>query len=179
MGMPKIRPLFSREQIAARTRELGEEITRDYREIGGELLVVGLLNGTFIFMADLVREIDLVMKLGFMAVSSYGDRLESSGSIRIQQDLDIPVLGRQVLLVEDILDTGRTFSVVADLLRSRGAAAVRTCALLDKVSRRVVPIRLDYRGFEIPDLFVVGSGLDYLQEYRNLPYIGVLEEARG
>ncbi len=175
MGMPKIRPLFSREQIAERTRELGEEITRDYRKIGGELLVVGLLNGTFIFMADLVREIDLVMKLGFMAVSSYGDRLESSGSIRIQQDLDIPVLGRQVLLVEDILDTGRTFSVVADLLRSRGAASV----LLDKVSRRVVPIRLDYRGFEISDLFVVGSGLDYLQEYRNLPYIGILEEDRG
>jgi len=177
--MPKIRELISRERIRERTVELGREISRDFQAREGDLLVVGLLNGTFVFMADLVREIDLVLTVGFMAVSSYGDALSSSGSVRIQQDLDIPVRGKDILLVEDILDTGRTCARVVELLRARGAAAVKTCALLDKPSRRLVPIKPDYRGFEIPDLFVVGSGLDYLQAYRNLPFIGVLEEESG
>ncbi|GAW92177.1 hypoxanthine phosphoribosyltransferase [Calderihabitans maritimus] len=170
--------LLDRVQIAAKVKELGKKISEDYR--GKDLLVVGILKGAIMFMADLVREIDIPITVDFMAVSSYGQSTESSGAVRILKDLEVSVEGKNVLIVEDIVDTGLTLRYLLENLKSRHPASVRVCTLLDKPSRRQVEVSPDYNGFEIPDKFVVGYGLDYAEQYRHLPYIAVLKpEAYG
>ena len=169
------RVLFTEEEIAARVRELAGQITRDYA--GKEVLAVCLLRGSAVFFADLVRKIDLPLIFDFMALSSYGGQAKSSGSVVVKKDLDTDLTGRHVLIVEDIIDTGRTLTCLKQLLAHRGAASVKICALLDKYSRRVVPIEADYKGFDCEDEFVVGFGLDYAERYRNLPYIGILKRS--
>lgn len=165
--------LFEEEQIQARVRELGAEITRDYE--GKDLLVVGILKGAIVFLADLLRSIDLKVKLDFMAVSSYGDAMESSGVVRILKDLEQSLEGKNVLIVEDIVDSGLTLNYLVQNLKSRRPASLKVCTFLDKPERRQVEVQVDYKGFSIPDKFVVGYGLDYAERYRNLPYIGILK----
>lgn len=165
--------LVDEAAIAAKVRELGRKITEDYR--GKDLVLVSILKGALPFLADLMRKIELPLSLDFLEVSSYGASTETSGVVRILKDLANPIGARDVLVVEDILDTGNTLAFVVDHLRSQHPASVRLCTLLDKPSRRVVQIAIDYRGFEIPDKFVVGYGLDYAERYRNLPFIGVLK----
>ncbi|MEA4824137.1 MAG: hypoxanthine phosphoribosyltransferase [Clostridiaceae bacterium] len=166
--------LISESELRARVTELGEEIRRGYEGIDGRLLVVGMLKGSFIFLADLVRAIDLHCEIDFMAASSYGNFTESSGQIRVTRDLT-GIEGQHVLLVEDIVDSGYTMDYILRLLRSRNPASLKLASLLDKPSRRRVPVYIDYRGFEIEDKFVVGYGLDFAGMYRNLPFIGVLK----
>lgn len=165
--------LFTEEQIQDRLVELGEEITRDYQ--GQEILVVGILKGSVIFLADLIRKIKLPLNIDFMAVSSYGKSTHSSGVVRILKDLDTEIEGRHVLIIEDIVDTGLTLSYLVENLLSRKPASLKICTFLDKPERRLTQIIPDYNGYEIPDEFVVGYGLDYNENYRNLPYIGVVE----
>lgn len=164
--------LFTQEEIAARTREMAAQITKDYE--GKSPLVVGILRGSFIFMADLVRHIDLPLTLDFMSASSYGSGTTSSGLVNIRLDLSEDIAGRDVILVEDILDTGNTLSKLVAELKTRNPASLKLCVMLDKPDRRTRPIEADYVGFKIPDAFVVGCGLDYDQRYRQLPYIGIL-----
>lgn len=164
--------LYTREQIAERVKELGAQITHDYE--GKNLLLLGILKGAVVFFADLAREIDSPMTMDFMAVSSYGSGTDSSGKVRILKDLDSDVEGRDILIVEDILDTGLTMYNLKNLLETRHPASIKIAVLLDKPERRSVDIHADYAGFTIPDEFVVGYGLDYAQKYRNLPFIGVL-----
>ncbi|MHB0912845.1 MAG: hypoxanthine phosphoribosyltransferase [Armatimonadota bacterium] len=163
------------EQIAARVRELGAEISDDYK--GRNLVIVGILKGSFVFLADLVRSISLPLTLDFITLSSYGGSTESSGTVRLAKDLDESVAGRDVLIVEDIVDTGWTLrmSRLKEVLLERGAASVRVCTLLDKPERRKVDVDLDYVGFVIPDEFVVGYGLDFDGLYRNLPDISIVK----
>ena len=163
--------LISAKAIAARVEALAHEITTHFSGTD-KLVVVGLLRGSFVFIADLVREIDLPVEVDFLEASSYGDALHSSREVRILKDLRGEIAGRDVLVVEDIVDTGFTLSHVLHLLQARGPARLKVCALLDKPSRREVPIKADWTGFEIPDEFVVGYGIDYAQRNRNLPYIG-------
>jgi hypoxanthine phosphoribosyltransferase len=165
--------LIEKEQLAERVRELGEEISADYA--GKEILMIGVLRGAVIFMADLARAISLPVSLDFMAVSSYGASTSSSGVVRILKDLDEELAGRHVLIVEDIIDSGLTLNYLVENLRSRHPASVKLCTLLNKPSRRKAPVHVDYNGFTIPDYFVVGYGLDYAEKYRNLPFIGVLK----
>lgn len=165
--------LFTEEAVAERIRELGAEITRDYE--GRDVLVIGILKGASIFMAELVKRVDMLVKIEFMAVSSYGTSSESSGVVRIIKDLDQSIEGRDVLIVEDIIDTGLTLVYLKNLLEGRKAASVKVAALLDKPERHKVDIRADYLGFTVPDHFIVGYGLDYAEQYRNLPYVGVLK----
>lgn len=165
--------LFTQAQVAGRIREMAREITRDYA--GKAPLVVGILRGSFIFMADLVRQVELPLHLDFMSASSYGAGTVSSGQVDIRLDLQEDIAGRDVLLVEDILDTGNTLSKLVAELQARGPASLKLCVLLDKPDRRTKPVQADYVGFTIPDAFVVGCGLDYDQRYRNLPYIGILK----
>lgn len=165
------RVLFDEAAIHRRVREMGERITRDYQ--GQELLVVGILNGSFVFMADLVRAIDLPLRVDFMAVSSYGDGTRSSGVVRIIKDLNRDIGDRHVLLVEDIVDTGLTLSYLLENLGTRKPLSLKVCALLDKVQARKRPVPVEYAGFTCPDAFVVGYGLDHAGRFRNLPYIGV------
>ena len=165
--------LFTQAQVAGRIREMAREITRDYA--GKAPLVVGILRGSFIFMADLVRQVELPLHLDFMSASSYGAGTVSPGQVDIRLDLQEDIAGRDVLLVEDILDTGNTLSKLVAELQARGPASLKLCVLLDKPDRRTKPIQADYVGFTIPDAFVVGCGLDYDQRYRNLPYIGILK----
>ncbi|HEY7957845.1 MAG TPA: hypoxanthine phosphoribosyltransferase [Polyangia bacterium] len=170
----KIKELLTAEKIAARIAELGAEITRDYE--GRELVLVGVLKGSFLFMADLARAIaSTEVRIDFLGLASYGDETSSSGVVQITADLSKPVEGKHVLVVEDIVDTGLTMDYLMDNLRTRHPASVKLCSLLHKPSRQKVTVPIDYLGFTIPDLFVVGYGLDYAQRYRNLPYIGVLE----
>ena len=166
------RILLPQAQIHQRVAELGAEIDRDYA--GKEPLLVSVLRGSFIFMADLVRSITLPCTVDFMAVSSYGKGTSSSGQVKIVKDLSESIEGKDLLVVEDILDSGNTLYYLLQLLQARHPASVRLCTLLDKPSRRVKPVKVDYTGFSIPDEFVVGYGLDYAERYRNLPYIGVL-----
>ena len=166
------RVLFSEEQLRQRVAEIAAEIDRDYA--GKEPLLVSVLRGSFVFMADLVRSIHLPCTVDFMAVSSYGSGTSSSGQVKIVKDLSEQIEGRDLIVVEDILDSGNTLSYLLQLLQARKPASVRLCTLLDKPSRRVKPVELHYSGFTIPDYFVVGYGLDYDEKYRNLPYIGVL-----
>jgi len=164
--------LVDADALAAKVRELGARIADDYR--GRDLVLVSILKGALPFLADLMRAIPIPLALDFLEVSSYGASTESSGVVRILKDLANPIEGHNVLVVEDILDTGHTLAHVIEHLRSQHPASIRLCTLLDKPARRVVPIQIDYRGFEIPDKFVVGYGLDYAEHYRNLPFIGVL-----
>ena len=165
--------LLSSEIIQAKIVELGQHITDDYRE--KNLLLLGTLKGAVPFIADLARAIDLPLEIDYMAVSSYGNSTESSGVVRILKDLEGPVQQKNVLIVEDIVDSGQTLHYLMDVLRQRRPMSLRVCALLDKGRERVKPVELDYTGFQIPDRFVVGYGLDYAQRYRNLPYIGILK----
>ena len=166
--------LITESQLCERVAEMGEQIRREYEGVDGRLLVVGMLKGSFIFMADLVRAIDLHCEIDFMAASSYGNATESSGQVRVTRDLT-NIEGQHVLLVEDIVDSGNTMEYILRLLRSRNPASVKLAALLDKPSRRRVPVHIDYCGFEIEDKFVVGYGLDFAGMYRNLPFVGVLK----
>ncbi|HLK39257.1 MAG TPA: hypoxanthine phosphoribosyltransferase [Polyangiaceae bacterium] len=165
--------MFSATQIADRVRELGQRIAEDYA--GTSPVFVCVLKGSFVFAADLVRAVDLPLRVDFLGVRSYGEGTESSGVVQITQDLSRAIGNEQVILVEDIVDTGLTVAHLIDLLRTRAPASVRVCALLHKPSRARVPVPLDYVGFTIEDRFVVGYGLDVGESFRNLPYIGVLE----
>jgi hypoxanthine phosphoribosyltransferase len=171
----KIRIQISAEQIQKRVRELGEELAAEYA--GRELVLVGVLKGSWIFLADLARAIALPeLRVEFLGVQSYGDETSSSGVVQITFDLSRPIEGKHVLIVEDIVDTGLTMDYLLEQMRTRHPASVKLCALLHKPARMKKPCTIDYLGFTIPDLFVVGYGLDYAQKYRNLPYIGVLTE---
>ena len=165
--------LVSKEALAARIEELGEQISADYA--GESILMVGVLRGAVIFMADLARAISRPVTIDFIAVSSYGASTHSSGVVRIIKDLDEDVTGRHLLIVEDIIDSGLTLKYLYDNLKSRNPASVRICTLLNKPSRRKVDVPVDYNGFTIPDEFVVGYGLDFAEKYRNLPFVGVLK----
>lgn len=164
--------LVTRDALARRVAEMGEEITRDYD--GEPIVAICILKGASVFFTDLIRNIDLPMSLDFMAISSYGSSTKSSGVVRINKDLDKDIMGKHVLVVEDIIDSGLTLSFLRDNLLSRGAKSLKICTLLDKPERRKVELTVDYKGFVIPDEFVVGYGLDYAEKYRNLPDIGVL-----
>jgi hypoxanthine phosphoribosyltransferase len=174
------RVLFTETEIATRVADLGQQISRDYA--GRRLLVVGVLTGASVFLCDLIRQIKLPLAIDFMTVSSYGAATRSSGVVRILKDLEAPLAGKDVLLIEDIVDTGLTLSYLLDNLHARQPASLRSCSFLDKPERRLRPVSVDYIGFSIPNAFVVGYGLDYNQLYRNLPYVGVLRplaEAAG
>lgn len=164
--------IYPAEAIAQAVQRLGQQLTQDYHD--KDPLVVGILRGAAPFMIDLVRAMDCPLEIDFMAVSSYGEALASSGSVRILKDLDSDVAGRHVLIVEDIVDSGQTARALLDLLAGRHCASVKLCTLLDKPARRVVNVQADYTGLPAPNEFLVGYGLDYRQHYRNLPYIGVL-----
>ncbi len=165
--------LLTSEVIQAKVAELGQRIAADYR--GRNLLLLGTLKGAVPFIGDLARAIDLPLEIDYMAVSSYGNATESSGVVRILKDLEGPVQYKNVLIVEDIVDSGQTLHYLMDVLRQRKPLSLRVCALLDKGRERVKSVKLDYTGFAIPNRFVVGYGLDYAQLYRNLPYIGILK----
>ncbi|MGG1878677.1 hypoxanthine phosphoribosyltransferase [Paenibacillus cisolokensis] len=165
--------LISEEEIQAKIRELGSKLSTEYE--GRNPLVICVLKGAFIFMADLVKTITVPLELDFMAVSSYGASTKSSGVVKIIKDLDVSVEGRDVLIVEDIIDSGLTLSHLIEMLQNRKAKSVAVCTLFDKPARRTVDLQADYTGFVLPDAFVVGYGLDYAEHYRNLPYIGILK----
>lgn len=165
--------LLSEEEIAAKVKELGAQIAKDYADKNP--LIVSVLRGSFVFMADLVRAIDVPCTVDFMSVSSYGSGTTSSGEVKITKDFDVSIEGRHLIIVEDILDSGRTLSYLMKTLKARGAASIALCTFLDKPERRVVPVEVAYKGFTVPDAFIVGYGLDYDQRYRNLPYVGVLK----
>ncbi|WP_313627926.1 hypoxanthine phosphoribosyltransferase [Enterococcus italicus] len=165
--------LITREQIQMRCAELGKRLTEEYQD--KTPLVVGVLKGAVPFMADIVREMDCYLEIDFLDVSSYGNATVSSGEVKIVKDLDTNVEGRDLLIVEDIIDSGRTLAYLVDLFKYRKAKSVKIVTLLDKPEGRVVPIEADYVGFDVPNEFVVGYGLDYIQQYRNLPYVGVLK----
>ncbi|HEY1732181.1 MAG TPA: hypoxanthine phosphoribosyltransferase [Terriglobales bacterium] len=171
--MEKLRVLLTREQIAAKVAELGARITSDFA--GEPVVLIGVLKGATIFLADLAREIKLDCSFDFLAVSSYGSGKHHSGEVKLVKDVDHSMEGKNVILVEDILDTGLTLTYIRKLLEAHQPKSVRIAALLDKVSRRIQPVRADYAGFEIPDEFVVGYGLDFAERYRNLPDVCVLE----
>lgn len=168
-----IQILVSEEQIKSKVKELGNLISSEYQ--GKNLVVVGILKGAVVFLSDLIREIKLPLQLDFMAVSSYGMSTHTSGVVRILKDLEGDVAGKDVLIIEDIVDTGLTLSYLKENLFSRNPASLKICTFLDKPSRRKVALTPDFKGYNIPDKFVVGYGLDYSGRYRNLPYIGVLK----
>lgn len=170
---PNLEILLSEEQLQTRIKELGAEITREYA--GRNPLLIGVLKGACFFLTDLLRAIDTRLGIEFMAISSYGSSTRTSGEVRILKDLDVPVEGRDLIVVEDIVDTGLTLSYLMANLKSRGAASVKLVALLDKYERRERDVEIDYLGFKIPDHFVVGYGLDFAERYRNLPFIAVLK----
>jgi len=165
--------LLSTEELAKRIEEIGAEITADYA--GKEILMIGVLRGAVVFMADLARAIKVPVAIDFMAVSSYGAGTSSSGVVRILKDLDENVEGKHVLVVEDIIDSGLTLNYLLDNLKSRKPASIKLCTLLNKPEHRKVNVNIDYNGFNVPDYFVVGYGLDYAERYRNLPFIGILK----
>lgn len=167
------RILFTEQQLASRVKELGLQIAGDYA--GKDLVIASVLRGSYIFMADLTRAIELPLTVDFMAVSSYGAGTVSSGQVEIKKDLSDSIEGKDLLIVEDILDSGNTLYYLIDVLAARKPASIKICTLLDKPERRTKPIHADYLGFTIPDAFVVGYGLDYDEKYRNLPYIGILK----
>lgn len=167
--------LVSEDEIRAIVERLGADISKHYQALGRPLMVVGLLRGSFIFMADLVRQIKVPLVVDFMTLSSYGDGTVSSGDIKVVMDLDSSIEDRDVLLVEDIVDTGRTFSKVIRMLHNRRPRSLKVCTFLNKPEARQVDIPIDFCGVNIPNEFAVGYGLDYAQMYRNLPYVGVLD----
>lgn len=165
--------LFTQEDLKAITKELGEKVTRDYKD--KKLYLVTILKGAVVFLTDFMRNVDLPCEVDFMVVSSYGSGVTSSGNVKIIKDLDVPLEDKDILIVEDILDSGNTLKFVVDMIKKRHPKSVEICALLDKPSRRIADIQAKYVGREIPDEFVVGYGLDYDEKYRNLPYVGVLK----
>ena len=165
--------LFTEQQLMDKVAELGARITEDYE--GKNPLIVSVLKGSYVFMADLTRKIDTACNVDFMAVSSYGEGTKTTGEVQIIKDIGSKIDGRHLIIVEDILDSGVTLSFLMKILKARGAASIRLCTLLSKPERRKVDVPVDYLGFEIPDAFVVGYGLDYAEKYRNLPYIGILK----
>ena len=171
--MDRLKVLLTREQIAKKVAELGERITQDFS--GESLVLIGVLKGATIFLADLARQIKLDVTFDFIAVSSYGNSKQQSGEVKLMKDVDHSMEGKNIILVEDILDTGLTLTYLKNLLLGHQPKAVKIAALLDKASRRTQPIRGDYVGFEIPDEFVVGYGLDFAERYRNLPEVCILE----
>ena len=168
-----VRVLLSEEEVDARIKEIGQQISKDYE--GKQVHLVCVLKGGSFFMCELAKRITVPVSLDFMSVSSYGSDTKSSGVVKIVKDLDESGKDKDVLVVEDIVDSGRTLSYLMELLRDRGPRSLHLCTLLDKPERRVVDVKVDYTGFHIPDEFVVGYGLDYDQRYRNLPYIGIVE----
>lgn len=166
--------LCSEEQLQAKIRELGAAITRDYA--GKKLLMVSILKGSIMVMADLMRAVDLPLQIDFMNVSSYGAGTSTKGAVKILKDLDVDIKGMDVLIVEDILDSGVTLYNLINLLKQRNPASIEICTLFSKPARRQVEVEAKYIGFVIPDAFIVGYGLDYAEEYRNLPYVGILKE---
>ncbi|MBD5479863.1 MAG: hypoxanthine phosphoribosyltransferase [Lachnospiraceae bacterium] len=168
-----VRVLLTEEEVDDRIQSIGDQINKDYA--GKEVHLICVLKGGSFFMCELAKRITVPVSLDFMAVSSYGSATKSSGVIKIVKDLDETLKGKHVIVVEDIVDSGRTLSYLLEMLKERGPASLRLCTLLDKPDRRVVDINVDYTGFQIPDEFVVGYGLDYAQRYRNLPFIGVVE----
>lgn len=169
--------LISQPKLRARIAQLGRQITHDYRK--DNLVVVGILKGSFVFMADLIRQIDLPLSCDFLRVSSYESGTESSGQVRFEFDVTQPLKGKHVLLVEDIVDTGLTINYLLANLRTRKPASLKVCSLLHKPARTRVPVEIHYLGFEVPDVFVIGYGLDYAGQYRSLPFIGTLPGNRG
>jgi hypoxanthine phosphoribosyltransferase len=171
---PQLKILINRDEIAQAIKRLAFEIHRDYQY--KQPLLIGVLKGSFMFMADLVRQLDLPLELDFIRLSSYGPARESSGKVRVVQGIKTPVKGRDVLVIEDIVDTGITISFLLDYLKKKRPASLKLCALTDKPSRRRVPVPIDYRGFTVPNRFIVGYGLDLDQRFRNLPHIYALED---
>jgi hypoxanthine phosphoribosyltransferase len=169
--------LVQRDDLQHRIRELGAEISRDYAD--RQLLLIGVLKGAVFFLADLMRHLEIDCELDFMAVSSYGASTDSSGVVRILKDLDAPIEGRDVLIVEDIVDSGLTLSYLFRMLRARNPASLEVCALLTKPARREIDLPIRYVGFEIPNRFAIGYGLDFAERYRNLPYVAVLAAENG
>lgn len=165
--------LYSEEQLQQKVAELGATLSREYADKNP--LVICVLKGAFIFMSDLVKKITVPLEIDFMAVSSYGSSTKSSGVVRILKDLDVPVEGRHILIVEDIIDSGLTLSYLIDVLERRNALSIAVVTLFDKPKRRTVELEPDYKGFTIPDEFIVGYGLDYAEKYRNLPFVGILK----
>jgi len=168
-----VRVLLKEEDVDRRIQEIGDQISRDYE--GKQVHLICVLKGGAFFMCELAKRITVPVSLDFMSVSSYGSSTKSSGVVKIVKDLDEPLKDKDVLVVEDIVDSGRTLSYLLDMLRDRGPKSIKLCTLLDKPERRVVDVHVDYTCFQIPDEFVIGYGLDYDQRYRNLPYIGVVE----
>ena len=168
----QIRVLLSEEELDRKIAELGERISKDYE--GESVHLICILKGSIFFTCELAKRITVPVTIDFMCVSSYGSGTVSSGRVKIIKDLDEPIKGKDVLVIEDIVDSGRTLSYLMEMLKDRGPASLKLCTLLDKPDRRVIDVPVDYTGFEIPDEFVVGYGLDYDQRYRNLPYIGVI-----
>ncbi|NLM42006.1 MAG: hypoxanthine phosphoribosyltransferase [Firmicutes bacterium] len=169
----QVKVLISAEEIARRVQELGQQISQDYQ--GQDLMIIGILKGAVVFLSDLIRHITVPLELDFMAISSYGEATETSGVVQLLKDLDRPIEGQHVLIVEDIIDSGLTLSYLYQLLQSRNPASLKTAVLLDKPERRRTVFIPDYIGFSIPDKFVIGYGLDYNHKHRELPYVGVLE----
>ena len=166
--------LFDENTLIKRVEEIGKEISKDY--LGKELVLIGVLKGSVLFMSDLLKKIEIPCTMDFMAVSSYGNSTQSSGVVRILKDLDYQIEGKDVLIVEDIIDTGVTLKYLVEYLKARKPNSLEICCLLNKQERRKVDISAKYLGFEVPDYFLVGYGLDYAEKYRNLPYIGILKE---
>ena len=169
----RVEVLLTEGDVDTRIAEIGADISKDYE--GQSVTLVCILKGATFFACELAKRITIPVEMEFMRCSSYGNKTESSGDVKITQDLDSPIRGKNVIVVEDIIDSGRTLSSLFKVLNSRGPASLRLCSLLDKPDRRVTEVKVDYTGFEIPDVFVVGYGLDYAQKYRNLPYIGVVK----
>ena len=168
-----LKVLYTEDELRSRVAEMGKEITKDYQ--GKDVVLVSVLRGSYIFMADLTRNIDLPCTMDFMSVTSYGSGTTSSGQVKITRDLSEPIEGKDLIIVEDILDSGNTLYYLRDVLYARKPASISICTLLDKPERRKKDIKADYVGFTIPDAFVVGYGLDYAEGYRNLPYIGIVK----
>lgn len=169
----KIRVMIPEEEVVARIEELGKQISEEFA--GEEVHLICILKGSVMFMSDLAKRITVPVTMDFMKVSSYGDGTQSSGRVKISKDLDETIEGKNVIVIEDIIDTGRTLAYLLEVLKLRNPKSLKLCTLLDKPDRRVTEVAVDYVGFQIPDEFVVGYGLDYAQKYRNLPYVGVVE----
>lgn len=167
--------LISKEMINDKVKEMAERITNTYSDESEDLIVVGLLKGSIVFMSDLIREIKLPVKIDFMTVSSYGNSTTSSREVKILKDMSENIMGKNVLIVEDIIDSGLTLNKVMEILRNREPKSLKLCTFLSKPARREVDVKVDFMGYEIPDKFVVGYGLDWAEKYRNLPYIGVVK----
>lgn len=165
--------MISQRRLQNKVKELARKISRDYK--GKKLVLIGILKGAFVFMSDLIRELTIPVELDFIQVSSYGASTTSSGAIKIKKDIDLPIVGKHVLLVEDIIDYGYTLDYLLKFLKNRKPKSVKICVMLDKPSRRRVRVPIAYRGFEVPDKFIVGYGLDFAEKFRNLPYLASLE----